>query len=153
MVRIADRLSIAAPIETVFDTVVDTRNEPDYNPTMTSAELLTPEPIGRGSRFLAVMGEPPLEMVVEVTEYERPHRYGVDTTSPILETSGTITFTANGDSTVMAWDWQVQPKGWLRAAGPFLGPVARRMERRIWTGLKEMLESGRASGQDEPGAG
>jgi uncharacterized protein YndB with AHSA1/START domain len=141
MAHIAGRLTIAAPIETVFDAVVDTRNEPSYNPTMRSVELLTPEPIGRGTRFRALMGDKDLEMLVEVTEFDRPHRYGADTSSSILETTGTITFTAEGDSTVMAWDWQVQPKGWLRILTALFGPLGGRMERKIWTGLKRQLES------------
>jgi hypothetical protein len=138
----ADQLSISASIETVFDTVVDTRNEPSYNPTMTWVELLTPEPIGRGTRFRALMGKKELETLVEVTEYDRPHRYGAETTSSILETSGTIRFTAEGDMTIMAWDWQVQPKGWLGVLGPLFGPLGSRMERKIWTGLKTMLDTG-----------
>jgi uncharacterized protein YndB with AHSA1/START domain len=143
MARIADHLSIDAPIEMVFDTVADSRNEPSYNPSMNSVELLTPEPIGLGTRFRALMGNQKMEMLVEITEYERPHRLGSDTTSSMMNTSGAITFTesADGDQTVMAWDWQVQPKGWLRAIGPLFGPLGRRMERRIWTGLKQKVEA------------
>jgi hypothetical protein len=48
---------------------------------------------------------------------------------------------AEGDDTVLGWDWQVRPNGWLRAVGPLLGPLGRRMERRIWTGLKHKLEN------------
>jgi hypothetical protein len=42
-----------APLERIFDTVADSRNEPSFNTAMTEVELLTPEPIGRGSRFRA----------------------------------------------------------------------------------------------------
>ena len=38
------------------------------------------------------------------------------------------------------WNWQVQPKGWLRALGPLFGPIGNRVERGIWTGLKRHLE-------------
>ena len=40
----------------------------------------------------------------------------------------------------MGSDWHVCPKGWLRALGPLAGPLGSRMERRIWTGLKHLLE-------------
>jgi hypothetical protein len=46
------------------------------------------------------------------------------------------TFAADGDSTVVSWDWQVRPKGWMRILGPLFGPLGGRMERRIWTSLK-----------------
>jgi len=80
-------------------------------------------------------------MVVELTEFERPHRLGSLTTSSTMETSGALTLTAEGDETVMDWDWQVRPKGWFRLLGPLVGPLGSRMERRIWTGLKHKLEN------------
>jgi hypothetical protein len=55
---------------------------------------------------------------------------------------GTLTFAADGEDTIMSWDWQVRPKGWLRVLGPLSGPLGSRMERRIWTGLKHQLEGG-----------
>ena len=60
--------------------------------------------------------------------------------SSMMETSGALTFAADGQDTLMSWDWQVRPKGWLRMLGPLSGPLGSRMERRIWTGLKHQLE-------------
>lgn len=80
-------------------------------------------------------------MIVELTEFDRPHRLGSRTTSSMMETSGALTFTADSDGTVMSWDWQVRPKGWLRTLGPLARLLGGRMERRIWTGLKHMLEN------------
>jgi uncharacterized membrane protein len=141
MARITDQLAIDAPVERVFDTVADARNEPQFNPSMESMELLTPEPIGPGTRFRALMGQERLEMLVEITRYERPHLVGMDTVSSMMETSGFITFTPDGTGTLMAWDWHVTPKGWLRLIGPLMGPIGRRFERKIWGGLKRMLEA------------
>ena len=141
MAHITGHVRIAAPLEQVFDTVADSRNEPSFNPAMTDVELLTPAPIGRGTRFLAHMGKANMEMVVEVTEFERPHRLGSLTTSSMMQTSGALTLTAEGDETVMGWDWQVHPKGWFRLLGPLVGPLGARMERRIWTALKHKLEN------------
>jgi hypothetical protein len=139
--RITGHVLIAAPAKQVFDTVADSRNEPLFNPAMTGVELLTPLPIGLGTRFRARMGRAGLQMLVELTEFDRPHRLGSRTTSSMMQTSGALTFTADRDGTVMGWDWQVRPKGWLRALGPLAGPFGGRMERRIWTGLKHMLEN------------
>ena len=82
-----------------------------------------------------------MEMLVELTECDRPHRLGSRTTSTMMETFGTLTFDAEGNDTVMVWDWQVRPKGWLRMTGPLVRPLGDRMERKIWTGLKRQLES------------
>jgi hypothetical protein len=139
--HISGHVRIAAPVERVFDTAADSRNEPSFNPAMSEVELLTPPPIGLGARFRARMGRAGMVMLVELTEFDRPHRLGSRTTSSMMETSGALTFTADTDGTVMSWDWQVRPKGWLRALGPLAGPLGGRMERRIWTGLKNMLEN------------
>jgi Polyketide cyclase / dehydrase and lipid transport len=120
--HITGHVRIAARPEQVFDPVADTRNEPSFNPAMTDVELLTPLPIGLGTRFLAHMGKADMEMIVELTEFERPHRLGSLTTSSTMETSGVLTLTAAADETVMGWDWQVRPKRWFRLLGPLVGP-------------------------------
>lgn len=107
---------------------------------MAGVDLLTALPIGRGTRFSARMGRAGTQMLVELTEFDRPHRLGSRTTSSMMQTSGTLTFAADGDGTVMSWDWQVRPKGWMRMLGPLVGPLGRRMERRIWTSMKRHLE-------------
>ena len=142
MAHITGRIRIAVSPAEVFDTVADSRNEPSYNHSMTEAKLLTGLPIGAGTRFRARMGRSGTEMLVELTDFDRPRRLGSRTTSSLMETSGTITFTPDGPHTVMLWDWQVRPKGWLRLLGPLLAPVGARMEHRIWTGLKHCLETG-----------
>lgn len=141
MAHISGHVRIRAPIERVFDTAADSRNEPSFNPAMRDSELLTPLPIGLGTRFRAHMGKARTEMLVELTEFDRPSRLGSRTASPMMETSGALTFAADADGTVMGWDWQVRPKGWLRLLGPLVGLLGGRMERRIWTGLKHMLEN------------
>ena len=141
MAHITGHVRIAAPLEQVFDTVADSRNEPSFNPAMTDVELLTPAPIGLGTRFLAHMGKAKMEMVVELTEFERPHRLGSLTTGSTMETSGALALIAEGDETVMGWDWQVHPKGWFRLLGPLVGPLGGHMERKIWRGLKHKLEN------------
>ena len=141
MAHITGHVRIAAPVEQVFDTVADTRNEPSFNPAMAGVELLTALPIGPGMRFRARMGRAGTPMLVEVTEFDRPHRLGSRTISSMMETSGAWTFAADGEGTVMGWDWQVRLKGWMRVLGPLSGPLGSRMERRIWTRLKRQLET------------
>lgn len=140
MAHITGNVRIAAPLERVFDTAADSRQEPSFNPAMTEVELLTPEPIGLGTRFRARMGKGGMDMQVRLTAFDRPHRLASITTSSMMETSGTLTFTPDAGATVMSWDWQVRPKGWFRLLTPLVGPMGRRMERGIWTGLKRKLE-------------
>lgn len=150
MAHISGSIRIDAPADLVFDTVADSRFEPSFNPAMTSVELLSPEPVGLGSRFRARMGRGGMDMVVELTEFDRPSRLASRTTSPMMETSGTLTFTRDAGATLMAWDWQVRPRGWFALLGPLVGVLGGRMERRIWTGLKRLLEGGVPPAGDGP---
>jgi hypothetical protein len=92
--HITGHVRIAAPVEQEFETVADSRNEPSFNPAMTGVELLTPLPIRLGTRFRAHIGKAGMEMLVELTEFERPYRLGSRTASSMMQTSGLLTFTA-----------------------------------------------------------
>lgn len=144
MAKIEGEIRIGRPAEEVFDFVADSRNEPSFNPAMAGVELLTPLPIGCGTRFRARMGRAGTQMLVELTEFDRPRRLGSRTTSSMMQTSGALTFAAEGNGTVMRWGWQARPKGWMRMLGPLFGPLGGRMERRIWTGMRRYLEDAAA---------
>jgi Polyketide cyclase / dehydrase and lipid transport len=77
MANIAGEILIGRPVAQVFDFVVDSRNEPSFDPAMAGVELLTAPPIGRGTRFRARMGRAGTQMLVELTEFDRPHRLGL----------------------------------------------------------------------------
>ena len=147
MARIKGETVIARPVDEVFDFVADTRNEPAYNPRMVHSELLTPEPVGRGSRFAAYMATRPrpMRMVTEVTGYDRPHRLESRTTAASAQVEGSLTFTPVPEGTRMQWSWEVRPTGVLRLLGPVIGWVGRRQEAAIWAGLKRHLETGAAA--------
>lgn len=145
MARITGKVRIARPAAEVFDFIADSRNEPGYNPAMREVVLLTGEPIGQGTQFRARMGRGGMGMLVTLTYFERPRMLGSCTTSPLMDTDGTLTFnpdpSAPKAATTMSWDWQVTPKGWLRLLGPAFGPLGTRMERRTWAAAKASLEA------------
>ena len=72
--HVEGEILIQRPVEEVFDFVADERNEPRYNRQVSKVQLLTPEPIGAGTRFradLSMLGGD-VEMTVEFTRFERP---------------------------------------------------------------------------------
>jgi uncharacterized protein YndB with AHSA1/START domain len=143
MVHIEGEILIYQPVEEVFDFVADERNEPLYNPHMLTAELLSDEPIGIGSRFrteLQTRGRT-LPMTVEFTEFDRPRRLASSTHSSMTATTGALTFEPESSGTRMRCSWEVQPRGALRLMPLIVGAVGRRQERAIWGNLKRLLES------------
>ena len=131
---------IARPVEDVFDFVADERNR--YDPRVRRAEKLTPGPIGVGTRFRSEstsMGRL-VQMVIEITAYDRPHRLGSATHLSSMDIHSTLTFEPVAEGTRMRWSSDLEPRGLLRLAGPLMTWMGRRQARDIWGGLKRVLE-------------
>ncbi len=145
MTHIAGEVTIAAPVEEVFDLVADERNEPRYNPRIVHAEKVGDGPIGVGSRFVAKpkgMGAKGA-MTLQVVDYDRPHRLESSIRSSYMTVDGTLSFTEVDGGTRLRWDWEMDLVGPMRVLAPVLALVGPSWERRNWVGLKEYMESGR----------
>lgn len=141
-VRVEGEILIRRPVEEVFDFVADERNEPRYNPRMRRVELLTPGPIGVGTRFGAEMVSigRPVEMTIEFTGYERPRRLLSTTRMASMDLRGGLRFDPVAGGTLLSWEWELRPRGLLGLARPMVARMGRRQEQRIWTELKRLLE-------------
>ena len=142
MARIRGEVEIRRPVEEVFDFVADERNEPTYNPTMLVAEKVTEGPVGAGTRFRASIrsGRRPVNMQIEYTAFDRPHRLASTSRMAAADFTGTLTFTRTPAGTRLRWSWQARPKGAVRLLAPVFAPIGARQERRIWTALRDHLE-------------
>ena len=154
MTVIDGEIVIERPVEDVFDFVADERNEPRFNSRMSRVELLTPEPVGAGSQFVAestMMGRA-FEVAVQYTVFERPRFLGSRSRStprggkgrPLL-IEGSLTFEPVPEGTRMRWSWQVETPGALRLIAPMLAWMGRRQERAVWAALKHLLEHPQAT--------
>jgi uncharacterized protein YndB with AHSA1/START domain len=147
MAHIEGEITIARPIDEVFDFVADERNEPRYNPRMTSADKTSPGPVGAGTRYRArsVARGRAVEMTIETTEYDRPRRLASSTSLAMMNVHGALTFDPVRGGTLMRWSWDLEPHGLLKLMTPLIVLQGRRQEKEIWTGLKHLLESGGTS--------
>ena len=140
--HVEGEIVIRRPVEEVFDFVADERNEPRYNPRMVRAEKVTPGAIGVGTRFAAQMkGRRPIDMTIEFTDFERPHRLASHTRLRAMEIRGALTFDPVPQGTRMRWAWELEPHGVLLLLGPVVARMGARQERAVWTGLKRLLEA------------
>jgi uncharacterized protein YndB with AHSA1/START domain len=151
MIHIDGEITIGRPVEDVFDTVADERNEPKYNPRFQLVEQVTDGPIGAATRFKAAttMGRP-AEMTIEFTEFERPRRLSSVTTMPAMSIAGTLTFDPVPAGTRMRWSWELQPHGATRLLTPLIAWMGQRQETEIWSGLKRYLEGTAAASRRVP---
>ncbi len=143
MSRVRGDLVIARRPEQVFAIVADQRNEPRYNPAMTAVTLDGDEAVGTGSRFTATLTTRgrPLQVVVEYTAFEPPHRLASRSTTDGMTIEGELRCAPHPDGTLFSWDWQLRLPGPLRLVAPLAALIGSRQERRIWTGLKHYLEA------------
>jgi uncharacterized protein YndB with AHSA1/START domain len=151
MIHIDGEITINRPVETVFDTVADERNEPKYNPRLQWVEQMTAGPIEAGTQFRAAtttMGRP-AEMTIELKDVERPRRLRSVTRMSAMDIAGTLTFDPVPAGTRMHWSWELQPRGATRLLTPLIARMGKRQETEIWTGLKRYLEgpADRSAGQ------
>ena len=142
MASVSGAILINRPVELVFDHVADQRNEPIYNPRMLRSEKITDGPIGVGTRFRATArsGRRVVEMLIEITEYDRARGLSSRTTMSSVDVKGGLAFEPVDGATRMSWSWEVSPRGPLRLLGPLVARLGRRQEQTIWTGLKAQLE-------------
>jgi uncharacterized protein YndB with AHSA1/START domain len=136
-VRVTTTTLIACPPEDVFETLADLRNDTQWNSRVSSAELLSPEPIGPGSQFALVNGGTAYD--VTITTHERPSRL-------VFEARGkpdlTITYalTPTGEGTELGSDFDFRPSGALKVLFPLLAPVIRRDVPKQHASLKALCE-------------
>jgi carbon monoxide dehydrogenase subunit G len=148
MAKVNGSIYIDRPPEVVFDFVADERNEPRYNPKMTTVALLTEEPIGVGSRFGSTLMSRarPVTMTVEFTEFVRPRRLALVSTAGAMDTVGALSFAPSGRGTLMTWSWNIRLRGLAKVASPVVAWMGRRQERATWDGAKRCLEGGEQAG-------
>ena len=114
--HISGQLHIAAPPDTGLRHRRGLPQRALLQPEMRDVELLTPLPIGPGTRFLAHLGGGAgTEMLVEIVEFDRPEPPRLAHDQLDDDHLRVPDVHPCGGGTLMAWDWEVQPKGWLRA--------------------------------------
>ena len=134
MAHVEGEIIIHRPVEEVFDFVADERNEPRYNHEMLRCELVTGEPIGKGSRYRA-------EMSMRGRPVEMIELYPARCRRVRMEIEGRLTFDPVPAGTRMAWSWELHPKGALKLLSPLVARMGARQEERIWAELKQVLET------------
>jgi uncharacterized protein YndB with AHSA1/START domain len=126
---------INAPIEEVFDAIVDCGNFASWNPTIRSSRRLDDRPPGDGAQFewnLAGLGV----VVMELQEFRRPDRVRIN-----APTGGhRFALTAQGRSTRVDHELEVRPKGAMIVMAPIMGLIGRKNLKDTAEALRKHLE-------------
>ena len=128
---------IACSPERVFEVLADLRRETEWNSRVSSAELLSDEPVGLGSRFALVNGGTSYD--VTTTTFERPSRLVFEARGkPDLTITYALTPTAGG--TELESELDFRPRGALKVLFAVLAPVIRRDVPKQYASLKGLCE-------------
>ena len=121
---IKDVMRIECPATTAFDLMADVRNELDWNSGVSEVELLTAEPIGKGSRFRIVDQRGQQE--VKITTYKRPDTLSLFLSGKSMDVDIDFTLVEQGNITVMTGRFNAKVRGLMRFFFPLLVPLIRR---------------------------
>jgi uncharacterized protein YndB with AHSA1/START domain len=145
MALITQTQVIDAPIDRVFDTVIDAGNYTAWNPTITASRRLDEGELRDGSRFewrLKGFGV----AIQEFQEFERNARVRFVLQTRRYFGAHRFRFSAQGRGTRIDHELEVVPRGMLRLLGPMIARNGRRNLRQTVEALQSYIE-GTPSGQ------
>ena len=130
---------INAPIEAVFDTIVDGGNFASWNPTIRSSRRLDDRLPGEGARFewnLRGIGA----VVQQLQEFRRPDRVRIVPQMKALAGGHRFTLTAQGPSTRVDHELEMRPTGAFIVMAPIMGLIGRKNLKDTANALRAHLE-------------
>ncbi|MCI0632021.1 MAG: SRPBCC family protein [Phycisphaerales bacterium] len=117
---------ISAPRDQVFAVVTDFVNAPKTITSIKKCEILSPGPVGKGTRFreTRVMFGRQATETMEITEWNPPVSYTLGCDSCGCRYRSTITCKADGDATLVEMSFAAQP---LTFMAKLLAPLGKLM--------------------------
>jgi len=128
----------------VFSDLAHFDRAAEWDPGVAEGTMLTPEPVGRGSRFALrakFLGRTiPLEY--EIVDFEAGARVVLRAETPFVRSIDTITFASvpvDSPTTDVTYDARLEPRRLARLATPLLALAFGRIGDRAAAGLRERL--------------
>jgi len=143
MTRFQQSVVINRPLEQVFAFVSDLENDPQWTPGAVMRRTSQGQ-LGVGTTFQQhdrFMGRR-MDLSLEVTDYEPPHKIGLKTISGPLSFGGTRMFEPVGEAaTRVTFVGEGHAPGMLKLAEPLLAAAGERRLRAQLGNLKRLLEA------------
>jgi uncharacterized membrane protein len=145
-VPIRSRIEIDAPIEEVWDRLVDIERQPDWMTDLKAVRVTTPGPIGVGTRAdgaIRILGIPVTDPI-EIVEFEPPHRFALRHLGR-FSGSGLITLDTldGGRRTRVEWAETLVPPVLPNLGSMIQAPILGRVFQADLEGLKALIERDR----------
>lgn len=132
-------LHIDAPVAEVFKAMADARNEPTWNTQVSETELLTDEPITRGTQFRTVNRGQTYTATINV--HHPPDHVIFLVSGKSMEITGDLHFADAGGATHLTGTFDMQAKGFMRLMLPLMAGAVRNDFPRQMANFKGFCES------------
>jgi uncharacterized membrane protein len=135
-------------VQSVFQLISDFRTMPQWDARCLAVEMLTPEPIGPGTRFSErgrLANGNPFAGVDQIVDYEPNRRYSTTALSG-MKNLEVVTFESMGEGTRVSRRFVVELQLWMALIGValFKSVIARDTaanQQAAWARAKQLLES------------
>ncbi len=129
--------------EQVFDYLARFSSVAEWDASVLSAEMLTPEPVEAGSEFKVVVRSlgRQLPFVYRISTFDRPHVVTLVADTGRLRSEDTITVDREGEGSKVIYDACLTAKGVARLANPLLAISMRRIGDAAAAGLRAVMTS------------
>lgn len=141
MAEYTGTLTIFAPAADVFGYLAQFTNAQEWDPGTKRSTMLTPGPLGVGSRFEVVaeaLGRE-IPLVYEITTYEPTRRVVFDVKGSYLTGTDDITVEGTENGTKMNYRAELRFTGWQSVVNPLFGLAFQRVGDRALAGLRRAL--------------
>ena len=132
--KVEESVVVARPREDVYDFVSDLERAPEWQSSLESVD------VERGVEVRTFAGHR-REASFEVTEHERPDRFGIESRAGPVRAHAVFFFTPEGEGTRVDFRLELEAGGAARLAAALMhGRVAREARQNLQR-LKELLEA------------
>lgn len=140
--RLEEKRRIRRPRQKVFTYTSDFSRIAEWDPGVVRSRRIGEGPIGVGARFEveAKLGPGTTPMVYEIVTYQPDERVVLDGRGERLDALDEISFSAEGEETVVSYVADLSFKGFLGLLAPLMAPAIRRAGERAVDGLVATLE-------------
>ena len=141
MAQLIETRRVAAPLEEAFNYTADFTNIENWDPGVATSKRLDEGDLEVGSTFdvMVLFGSRQSPMTYTITHYEPHHRVVLEGTGKTLTAVDDIRFTTIDGGTEVSYTADLEFKGIMSFAAPFLGSTLDKVGKKALDGLASQL--------------
>ena len=133
-------VSIARPIEDVFDYAAQFDRHPEWQDDLKSVSADGPPRVGSTGSQTRQVGRRVHTTQWRMSAYERPSILGWEVLTGPIRPAGSMRFSPEGTSTRVEWEMEMNPRGLMKLMGPLIDRQSQKVVAEQFAKFKDILE-------------